>query len=112
MPRASSFPTARRPRSCAPPSTARCGKPSRWRAPAATEETSPVSSTTERPIAIYYEHPDWFRPLFQELDRRGTPYLRIDAADHRVHAGDGPPPYPLVFNTLTPAASRRGQVTA
>ena len=23
-----------------------------------------------KPIAIYYEHPDWFRPLFAELDRR------------------------------------------
>ena len=30
-------------------------------------------------IGIYHEHPDWFRPLFAELDRRGTPYERIDA---------------------------------
>ena len=31
-------------------------------------------------IAIYYEHPEWFRPLFAELDRRGLPYeaLRAD----------------------------------
>src|SRR5204862_420080 len=112
MPRASSFPTARRRRSCAAPSTARCGKPSRWRAPAAIEETSPVSSTTERPIAIYYEHPDWFRPLFQELDRRGTPYVRIDAADHRFDAGDGRPPYSLVFNRMSPSAYLRGHGNA
>ena len=25
------------------------------------------------PIAIYYEQPHWFKPLFAELDRRGTP---------------------------------------
>ena len=25
-----------------------------------------------KPIGIYHEHPDWFRPLFQELDRRGA----------------------------------------
>ena len=31
-----------------------------------------------RPIAVYHEHPDWFRPLFAELDRRGLPYVRID----------------------------------
>ena len=29
-----------------------------------------------RPIGIYYEHPEWFRPLFAELDRRGMPYVR------------------------------------
>ena len=32
-----------------------------------------VMTSTARPIAIYYEHPDWFRPLFAELDRRGRP---------------------------------------
>jgi len=25
------------------------------------------------PIAIFHEHPDWFRPLFAELDRRAVP---------------------------------------
>ena len=30
-------------------------------------------TSTARPIAIYYEHPEWFRPLFAELDRRGIP---------------------------------------
>src|SRR2546429_649267 len=113
MPRASSLPTGRRPPSCARRSTARCGKRSRWRAPAATEETtSPVSATTQRPIAIYYEHPDWFRPLFQELDRRGVPYVRIDAADHRFDAGDGRPPYSLVFNRMSPSAYLRGHGNA
>jgi len=36
----------------------------------------------EKPIAIYYEHPDWFRPLFQQLDERGLPWLKIDARHH------------------------------
>ena len=35
-----------------------------------------------RPIAVYHEHQEWFRPLFAELDRRGTPYVRIDARRH------------------------------
>ena len=34
------------------------------------------------PIAVYYEHPRWFEPLFAELDRRGVPYVRLDAARH------------------------------
>src|SRR5436853_240314 len=71
-----------------------------------------VSATTERPIAIYYEHPDWFRPLFQELDRRRVPYVRVDAADHRFDAGDGRPPYSLVFNRMSPSAYLRGHGNA
>ena len=35
-----------------------------------------------KPIAIYHEHPDWFRPLFAELDRRQLPYVRLDASAH------------------------------
>ena len=42
-----------------------------------------------RPIGIYYEHPDWFRPLFAELDRRGTPYVRIPAERHSYDASNG-----------------------
>jgi biotin carboxylase len=67
-----------------------------------------MSITTERPLAIYYEHPDWFRPLFAELDRRRTPYVRLDAANHRFDTGDGPPPYALVFNRMSPSAYLRG----
>ena len=39
--------------------------------------------TEPRPIAVYYEHPEWFRPLFEELDRRGLPYVRLDASRQR-----------------------------
>jgi biotin carboxylase len=67
-----------------------------------------MSATTERPIAIYYEHPDWFRPLFAELDKWKVPYVRLDAARHRFDASDGPPPYSLVFNRMSPSAYLRG----
>jgi biotin carboxylase len=67
-------------------------------------------TTTARPIGIYYEHPDWFRPLFAELDRRGTPYERLDAGRHRYDAtnGDGSQ-YSLVFNRMSPSAYLRGR---
>src|SRR5207249_2159190 len=72
---------------CVPPWSARCGKRWRWPVPRSTEEMkSPVSATTSRPIAIYYEHPDWFRPLFQELDRRGVPYPRARVINHPARA--------------------------
>jgi hypothetical protein len=66
--------------------------------------------TPHRPIGIYYEHPDWFRPLFRELDRRGTPYERLDAGRHRYDAtnGDGNQ-YGLVFNRMSPSAYLRGR---
>jgi hypothetical protein len=67
-----------------------------------------MTATRERPLAIYYEHPDWFRPLFQELDRRSLPYVRLNAASHRFDAGDGRPPYSLVFNRMSPSAYLRG----
>ena len=62
----------------------------------------------DRPIAVYHEHPDWFRPLFAELERRGVPYARLDAAHHRYEPGGTRPPYALVFNRMSPSAWRRG----
>lgn len=61
-----------------------------------------------QPIAIYHEHPDWFRPLFTELDRRGIPYVRLDASSHSYDPGDRSVPYSLVFNRASPSAYLRG----
>ena len=63
-----------------------------------------------RPIGIYYEHPDWFRPLFEELDRRGIAYERINADCHWYDATsfDGAQ-YSLVFNRMSPSAYLRGR---
>lgn len=60
------------------------------------------------PIAILHEHPDWFRPLFAELDRRGLPYVRLDAASHAFDPSEPAPPYALVFNRSSPSAYLRG----
>src|SRR5512132_987705 len=62
-----------------------------------------------RPIGIYYEHPDWFRPLFAELDRRRTPYRRIDAGQHTYDPSEGDGrEVGLVFNRMSPSAYLRG----
>lgn len=60
------------------------------------------------PIGIYYEHPDWFRPLFAELDRRGLPYEPIDAASHSFDPGDDGANWSLVVNRASPSAHLRG----
>jgi len=62
----------------------------------------------DRPLAIYYEHPDWFRPLFAELDRRGTPYVKLHAASHRYDPGETSCPYAVVLNRMSPSAYLRG----
>lgn len=72
--------------------------------------------TPSRPVAVLYEHPDWFRPLFDALDERGTPHRRLDArrlvydpADEGLpgwDAGDLRPA--LLFNRMSPSAHLRG----
>ena len=60
------------------------------------------------PLAIYYEHPDWFRPLFAELDRRAIPYATLDATRHRYDPGEEDNSYAVVFNRMSPSAYLRG----
>ncbi|MCO4099864.1 MAG: hypothetical protein HEQ38_10770 [Gemmatimonas sp.] len=64
--------------------------------------------STIRPLAIYHEHPDWFRPLFAELDKRGIPYERLDAAAHAFDPSARELPWSLVFNRASPSAYLRG----
>ncbi|MBC7923372.1 MAG: hypothetical protein H7Z75_20025 [Ferruginibacter sp.] len=61
-----------------------------------------------QPIAIYHEHPDWFRPLFTELENRGIDYVRLNAAQHRYDPASGGRDYSLVFNRMSPSAYLRG----
>ena len=62
-------------------------------------------------IGIYYEHPEWFRPLFAALDRRGLAYEKIDAANHFYDPEDLGK-YPLVFNRMSASAYLRGHENA
>jgi hypothetical protein len=67
-------------------------------------------SKLKQPIAIYYEHPHWFVPLFAELEQRGTPFIRINAAQHHFDPAqlNGESRYSLLFNRMSPSAYRRG----
>jgi hypothetical protein len=65
-----------------------------------------------KPIGILYEHPDWFRPLFAELERRGVPYEPIDAARHRFDPAAHESGYSLVVNRMSPSAWTRGHAGA
>lgn len=61
-----------------------------------------------QPIAIYHEHPDWFKPLFVELEKRSLPFARVDAASHSFDPSEDDVPYSLVFNRASPSAYLRG----
>ncbi len=67
---------------------------------------------TSQPLAIFYEHPEWFTPLFAELDRRGVPYDRLLAYEHRFDPAQRHCPYALVVNRMSPSAYTRGHAEA
>jgi glutathione synthase/RimK-type ligase-like ATP-grasp enzyme len=67
-----------------------------------------MMTKSSKPIGIYYEHPEWFRPLFAELERREVPFVRLDARSHRYDPSEGEGEYSLLFNRMSPSAYLRG----
>lgn len=65
-----------------------------------------------QPIGILYEHPEWFKPLFAELDRRGLPYARIPAQELCFDPTARSSGYSVVVNRVSPSAYLRGHTSA
>jgi len=65
-----------------------------------------------KPVGILYEHPQWFVPLFEELEARGIPYERIHAADLEFDPADREPRHSLVVNRMSPSSWTRGHERA
>lgn len=51
-------------------------------------------------LAIFYEHPSWFQPLFEALERGGVDFVAISATDHDFDPAGSPPPAPVIFNRV------------
>ncbi len=51
-------------------------------------------------LAVFYEHPQWFIPLFAALDRHGVDYVAIPIQDHVFDPADPKPPAPVILNRL------------
>lgn len=62
-------------------------------------------------VAVLYEHPEWFRPLFATFDRRGIDYEHINAASLRWDPTD-PPAFDVLLNRMSPSAHLRGHAHA
>ena len=64
------------------------------------------------PIAIYYEHPEWFRPLFSELDSRSIQYVKLNPSCHSFSPGVLDANFSLLFNRMSASAHVRGNSQA
>jgi len=70
----------------------------------AIEETNRI---TGAPLAFLYEHPQWFAPIFAELERRGVPFDKVFIPDHFYDIGAGKPAFKVLFNRMSPSANSR-----
>ena len=64
----------------------------------------PLSS---KPLAILYEHPSWFQPLFAALERRGMAYEPIQLAGHRFDPARREVPAPLILSRVAQSSFLR-----
>lgn len=57
-------------------------------------------------LAIVFEHPSWFAPLFAALERRSIRYSAISLHDHHFGLAE-PPPAPVILSRLAMSAFLR-----
>lgn len=62
------------------------------------------------PFIISHEHPDWFKPLLAELDKRGIPYQTVNPTQHYFNIEEEKPAFDLFFNRMSPSAYLRNGI--
>ncbi|MFL6727739.1 MAG: RimK family alpha-L-glutamate ligase [Sphingomicrobium sp.] len=60
-----------------------------------------------KPLAILYEHPAWFEPLFAALERRGLGYEAIQLSGHRFNPSSREIPASLVLSRVAQSSFLR-----
>lgn len=66
---------------------------------------SPHSPSAQ--LAVLYEHPQWFQPLFAALERRSMSYLPIQLAGHRFDPASLETPAPLILSRVAQSSFLR-----
>jgi len=61
-------------------------------------------------IAISYEQPDWFKPLFAELQKRGIQFETTNPTQHSFAIEGAKPAFDIFFNRMSPSAYLRDGV--
>lgn len=59
-------------------------------------------------LAVLYEHSEWFKPLFAELERRRIAFVPLYAGEMTYDPAERAFPYPLVLNRMSPSSYLRG----
>src|ERR1700732_889574 len=73
-----------------------------------SDTTSRNRNGGNKPIAIYYEQPNWFVPLFKQMDTRSVNWVKLDARYPQYDAASPEPEFSLLFNRMSPSAWQRG----
>jgi len=63
-------------------------------------------------IAVLYEHPDWFKPLFAEMERQRLRFEGMPAHEASFDPALRKAPYALVVNRVSPSSYLRGHTAA
>jgi glutathione synthase/RimK-type ligase-like ATP-grasp enzyme len=58
-------------------------------------------------LAVLYEHPQWFQPLFAALERRGMSYVPVKLTGHRFDPASRDVPAPLVLSRVAQSSFLR-----
>jgi glutathione synthase/RimK-type ligase-like ATP-grasp enzyme len=70
-----------------------------------------VMAAERAELAVLFEHPEWQKPLFQALERRGVRYAAVDLKKAAFSDVDAPLAA-LYFNQASPSAYVRGNARA
>lgn len=58
-------------------------------------------------LAVLYEHPQWFQPLFAALERRGMRYIPIHLTGHQFDPASRDVPAPLILSRVAQSSFLR-----
>jgi hypothetical protein len=75
--------------------------------PSSAPALSEVRRTERAKLAFLYEHPQWFAPIFTELERRGVAFDKIFIPEHFYEVGAQQPGFKVLFNRMSPSANSR-----
>jgi glutathione synthase/RimK-type ligase-like ATP-grasp enzyme len=66
-----------------------------------------VPGPSSAQLAVLYEHPQWFQPLFAALDRHGMSYVPLQLSDHTFDPASRELPAPLILSRVAQSSFLR-----
>jgi Carbamoyl-phosphate synthase L chain, ATP binding domain len=75
--------------------------------PSGAAALSEVRGIERAKLAFLYEHPQWFAPIFSELERRGVAFDKIFIPEHFYEVGALEAGFTVLFNRMSPSANSR-----